>query len=131
MTLTIGFARRFATYKRAGLILQDVERLTDGHRSDGPADPDHLRRQGPPRGPHGQGADPEHRPVDQAGAVRQRIVFVEDYDMNVARQLVQGVDVWLNNPRGLRKPAALRARKAVFNGDAELLDPRRMVGRSV
>ena len=67
--LTIGFARRFATYKRAGLVLQDVERLAEHGQRGRPADPVHLRRQGPPRGPHRQGADPEHRPADPPGPV--------------------------------------------------------------
>ena len=61
--LTIGFARRFATYKRSGLILQDVERLIEMVERRRPARPDHLRRQGPSRGPDGQGADPGHRPA--------------------------------------------------------------------
>ena len=82
-----------------------------------PADPVHLRRQGPPRGPHRQGADPEHRPADPAGAgSRTRIVFVEDYDMNVARQLVQGVDVWLNNPRRPQEASGTSGEKALLNG---------------
>ena len=69
--LTIGFARRFATYKRAGPGppgRRAARRAGQRHR---PADPVHLRRQGPPRGPAGQGADPEHRPADPAGAVRR------------------------------------------------------------
>ena len=61
--LTIGFARRFATYKRAGLVLQDVERLVEMvNAADRPIQ-FIFARQGPPRGPHGQGADPEHRPA--------------------------------------------------------------------
>ena len=60
-----------------------------------------------------------------------RIVFVEDYDMNVARQLVQGVDVWLNNPRRPQEASGTSGEKALLNGAPELLDPRRLVGRGV
>ena len=65
--LTIGFARRFATYKRAGLDLAGCGTADRDGQLERSADPDHLRRQGPPRGPHGQGADPEHRPDHPAG----------------------------------------------------------------
>ena len=60
-----------------------------------------------------------------------RIVFVEDYDINVARHLVQGVDVWLNNPRRPMEASGTSGMKAVLNGGAELLDPRRLVGGSL
>ena len=58
-------------------------------------------------------------------------MFVEDYDMNVARQLVQGVDVWLNNPRRPQEASGTSGQKAALERHAELLDPRRMVGRGV
>ena len=60
-----------------------------------------------------------------------RIVFVEDYDMNVARQLVQGVDVWLNNPRRPQEASGTSGEKAAAQRRPELLDPRRLVGRGV
>ncbi len=97
-----------------------------------PPDPVRLRRQGPPRGPLRQGADPEHRPADPPGpAFAHRIVFVEDYDMNVARHLVQGVDVWLNNPRRPQEASGTSGEKVLLNGGLNLLDPRRLVGRGL
>jgi starch phosphorylase len=114
--LTIGFARRFATYKRAGLILQDVERLVELVSS--------LDR--PAQIIFGGKAHPEDRMGKEliqniARLARQErfaahIVFVEDYDMNVARQLVQGVDVWLNNPRRPQEASGTSGQKAVLNG---------------
>jgi len=114
--LTIGFARRFATYKRAGLVLQDVERLTElVHAADRPiqfifagkAHPeDHLGKeliQGIVR-------------LTRREEFAHRIVFVEDYDMNVARHLVQGVDVWLNNPRRPQEASGTSGEKALLNG---------------
>jgi glycogen phosphorylase len=114
--LTIGFARRFATYKRSGLILQDVERLNDlVSASDRPM-----------QIIFGGKAHPEDRMGKELiqSIVRftrnerfaSRIVFVEDYDMDVARQLVQGVDVWLNNPRRPQEASGTSGQKAVFNG---------------
>ena len=114
--LTIGFARRFATYKRAGLILQDVERLTDLVKAtDRPVQIIFAGK-----------AHPEDRMGKELiqGIVRitrqdrffNRIVFVEDYDMNVARSLVQGVDVWLNNPRRPQEASGTSGQKAVLNG---------------
>jgi starch phosphorylase len=114
--LTIGFARRFATYKRAGLILQDVDRLGEMvNSSDRPI-----------QIIFGGKAHPEDRMGKEliqhiARLTKQehfapRIVFVEDYDMNVARQLVQGVDVWLNNPRRPQEASGTSGQKAALNG---------------
>ena len=114
--LTIGFARRFATYKRAGLILQDVERLTDlVQATDRPIQIIFAGK-----------AHPEDRMgkeliqgivrITRQSAFANRIVFVEDYDMNVARSLVQGVDVWLNNPRRPQEASGTSGQKAVLNG---------------
>jgi glycogen phosphorylase len=114
--LTIGFARRFATYKRSGLILQDVERLVD--LVSGSDRPIQII--------FGGKAHPEDRMGKEliqniARFTKQEqfghsIVFVEDYDMNVARQLVQGVDVWLNNPRRPQEASGTSGQKAVLNG---------------
>ncbi len=114
--LTIGFARRFATYKRAGLILQDVDRLVEMVSSS----------EWPIQIIFGGKAHPEDRMGKEliqhiARLTKQdrfapRIVFVEDYDMNVARQLVQGVDVWLNNPRRPQEASGTSGQKAALNG---------------
>ncbi len=60
-----------------------------------------------------------------------RVVFVEDYDINVCRHLMQGVDVWLNNPRRPLEASGTSGEKAVLNGGAEPFDSRRLVGRSL
>ena len=89
--LTIGFARRFATYKRATLLLRDPERLAPHPQRPAAARADHLRRQGPPARRRRQGPDPADRASwPQRPEFRRRMVFLEDYDMAVARYLVQG-----------------------------------------
>lgn len=114
--LTIGFARRFATYKRAGLVFQDVERIMKLVAS---ADR-------PIQFIFGGKAHPEDRMGKELiqNIVRltkqepfgSRIVFIEDYDMHVARQLVQGVDVWLNNPRRPQEASGTSGQKAILSG---------------
>jgi starch phosphorylase len=114
--LTIGFARRFATYKRAGLVLRDVERLTEILGATdrpvqfifaGKAHPeDHL----------GKELIQNIVRLTKQHDFAHRIVFVEDYDINVARQLVQGVDVWLNNPRRPQEASGTSGEKALLNG---------------
>lgn len=122
--LTIGFARRFATYKRGTLLLRDVERL---HRI--------LSRQDRPvqlvfsgkAHPQDWGGKELIRDIVRASrsdAFRGRIVFVEDYDMSVARALVSGVDVWLNTPRRPLEASGTSGMKAAVNGvlNASVLD---------
>lgn len=114
--LTIGFARRFATYKRADLFLRQLdaisELINDSNR------PVQFIFSG------------KAHPADEGGKTfikrianlrndpkfTGRIVFVEDYDINVARHLVQGVDVWLNNPRRPLEASGTSGMKAVLNG---------------
>ena len=117
--LTIGFARRFATYKRAVLLLQDPDRakalLLDPQR------PVQLIFAG------------KAHPADRAGQeyIRQlavlsrsdlagKIVFLEDYDIDMARMLVQGVDVWLNTPRKPLEASGTSGQKAAINGALNL-----------
>ncbi len=114
---TIGFARRFATYKRATLLFRDVERLKRILLQQGYAGADRHRRQGASQGPPRQ----ELHPRDRAAFARSRIlwkhvVFVEDYDMKVAREMVQGVDLWLNNPRRGEEACGTSGMKAGMNG---------------
>jgi starch phosphorylase len=118
--LTIGFARRFATYKRANLLLADMQRLS-------------LMVNDPKRPVQFLFAGKAH-PHDEPGkAVLQQIaqlmrnsefgekfVFVEDYDINVGRHLVQGVDVWLNNPRRPLEASGTSGQKVVLNGGLNL-----------
>lgn len=114
--LTIGFARRFATYKRATLLFRDKERLKYlMNHSERPvqfvfAGKAHPRDDGGKR----LIQDIVHF-IRNEGA-RNRMVFLEDYDMNVARHLVRGVDVWLNNPRRPMEASGTSGMKVVPNG---------------
>lgn len=115
--LTIGFARRFATYKRATLLFKDIDRLAQIVNN-------------PERPVQFVFAGKAH-PADTAGKefiklivgltqndprFKGKIVFVEDYNMNVARYMVQGVDVWLNNPIRPMEASGTSGMKAALNG---------------
>ena len=118
--LTIGFARRFATYKRANLILADLERLAA--MVNDPKQPVQFVFAGKahPRD------DPGKRVLQQVAQLMRdrqfsdKVVFVEDYDINVGRLLVQGVDVWLNNPRRPLEASGTSGQKVVLNGGLNL-----------
>jgi starch phosphorylase len=118
--LTIGFARRFATYKRGDLIFRDPHRLAAiVNDKDRPvqfifAGKAHPRDNG--------GKELIQRVVHQSRRTefRNRVVFLEDYDMNVARYLIQGVDVWLNNPRRPLEASGTSGMKVVANGGINL-----------
>lgn len=115
-SLTIGFARRFATYKRGNLIMRDMDRL--------------MRIVTNPEMPVQVIFAGKAHPADEPGklliqevyrAVKDarmggRLVFLEDYDMNLARLLVQGVDVWLNTPRRPNEASGTSGMKAALNG---------------
>ena len=114
--LTLGFSRRFTGYKRAGLILYDIDRLKrllknelrpvqiifagKAHPNDDPGK--HLMQQ-----VYNVAKDPQFS---------GRIAFVEDYDMHMARYFVHGVDVWLNTPQSLREASGTSGQKAALNG---------------
>ncbi len=114
--LTLGFARRFATYKRGTLLLRDPDRLKA--LLNDPKRPVQIIYAG------------KAHPADQEGkeliraiihftndpAIRRRIVFLENYDINIARRLVQGVDVWLNTPRRPYEASGTSGMKAAANG---------------
>jgi starch phosphorylase len=119
-TLTLGFARRFATYKRPGMLLHDRDRLvrilTDRHR------PVQLVIAG------------KAHPADQAGQelikawiafmripeVRGRVIFFADYDLLLAERLVQGVDLWINTPRRPWEASGTSGMKVLVNGGLNL-----------
>jgi starch phosphorylase len=118
--LTIGFARRFATYKRADLFFRILDELAelahDPHRPvqfifSGKAHP---------------ADEPGKQLIKKVENLRHdrrfagKIVFIEDYDINVARHLVQGVDVWLNTPRRPKEASGTSGMKAVLNGGLNL-----------
>jgi starch phosphorylase len=122
--LTIGFARRFATYKRATLLLRNKERLAkivnDSERPvqfifAGKAHPhDHL----------GKELIKEIVKTAEMPEFRHAIVFLENYDISVARYMVQGVDVWLNTPRRPNEASGTSGMKVIYNGglNASILD---------
>jgi starch phosphorylase len=114
--LTIGFARRFATYKRATLMLSDKQRLLElMNHAERPVQIV-IAGKAHPRDDGGKKLIQELVHFINHEAGRQRMVFVEDYDMQVARALVQGVDVWLNNPRRPLEASGTSGMKIVPNG---------------
>ncbi len=118
--LTIGFARRFATYKRATLVFRNLDRLAailnDKDR------PVQILFAGKahPRDHGGKELIAEITHVCRRPEFRRRMVFIEDYDVNVARYLVQGVDVWLNNPRRPLEASGTSGMKVCVNGGLNL-----------
>ncbi len=114
--LTIGFARRFATYKRANLILRDVNRLMSIiNRPNQPVQIIFAGKAHPADEPGKLLIQEVYRAVKKA-EMGGRLVFLEDYDMNLARYLVQGVDVWLNTPRRPNEASGTSGQKAALNG---------------
>ena len=114
--LTIGFARRFATYKRASLVMRDVDRLLDiVNRPNKPVQILFAGKAHPADEPGKQLIQQVYRTVKRA-ETGGRIVFLEDYDMNLARYLVQGVDVWMNTPRRPYEASGTSGMKAALNG---------------
>ena len=113
--LTVGFARRFATYKRAGLLFHDIDRLAklvwDEKR---PIQVVFAGKAHPADRP-GQRVIQEIFQRSRSPQLRRRVFILEDYDMRVARFLVQGVDVWLNNPRRPLEASGTSGMKAAMN----------------
>ncbi|MCF8092034.1 MAG: alpha-glucan family phosphorylase [Desulfotignum sp.] len=118
--LTICFARRFATYKRAGLLLKDPERLIRLITS--AEHPVQLVFAGKAHPNDNEGKAIIKRIVEFARhpEVRHRIVFLENYDINIARYMVQGCDVWLNTPRRPYEACGTSGMKAAANGGLNL-----------
>lgn len=115
-SLTIGFARRFATYKRANLILRDYERLINMiNNARMPVQIIFSGKAHPADEPGKLIIQQIYRAVKDA-KTGGRLIFLEDYDMNVARLLVQGVDVWLNTPRRPNEASGTSGMKAALNG---------------
>jgi starch phosphorylase len=115
-TLTIGFARRFATYKRGALIFKSLERLSS--LVNDKARPIQLIFSGKahPKDHGGKELIAEVMRLARRPDLCRRVVFIEDYDISVARYLVQGVDVWLNNPRRPLEASGTSGMKAACNG---------------
>lgn len=114
--LTIGFARRFATYKRATLMLSDRERLKNLLLHKERPMQIVIAGKSHPRDDDGKRLIQELVQFTQHEGVRHRMVFLEDYDMEVARAMVQGVDVWLNNPRRPMEASGTSGMKTIPNG---------------
>lgn len=114
--LTIGFARRFATYKRANLIFKDIDRLShillNTHR---PVQLVFAGKAHPADDPGKMLIQSiyTHAKHNEMGG---RVAFIEDYDMHMARYMVQGVDLWLNNPLRPREASGTSGMKAAING---------------
>jgi starch phosphorylase len=118
--LTIGFARRFATYKRADLILKDIHKLAA--MVNDPKRPVQFVFAGKshPRDDPGKRMLQEIAQLMRNPQFADKFVFVEDYDINVGRHFVQGVDVWLNNPRRPLEASGTSGQKVVLNGGLNL-----------
>jgi starch phosphorylase len=118
--LTIGFARRFATYKRAGLLLRDPDRLLEIVNRPGlPVQIIFAGKAHPADEPGKRLIQDVYRQVKRA-EFSGRLVFLEDYDLNLARYLIQGVDVWLNTPRRPYEASGTSGQKAALNGTLNL-----------
>ena len=114
--LTIGFARRFATYKRAGLLFTDIDRLARMlWDADRPIQIVFAGKAHPADRP-GQRVIQEIFQLSRSPKLRGRVFILENYNMRVARFLVQGVDAWLNNPRRPLEASGTSGMKAAKNG---------------
>jgi len=114
--LTIGFARRFATYKRATLLFKDVARLKRILCNRERPVQIVIAGKAHPKDQPGKAFIREIVQLSRDPDLWKHIVFVEDYDMKVARELVQGVDLWLNNPRRGEEACGTSGMKAAMNG---------------
>ncbi|RUA18278.1 MAG: alpha-glucan phosphorylase [Clostridia bacterium] len=112
---TIGFARRFATYKRASLIFRDIERIKRILN-----DPDHpvqiiFSGKAHPADEPGKAIIKQIHQLSKEPGFYGKIIFIENYDMNIARRMVQCVDLWLNNPRRPNEASGTSGQKAALN----------------
>jgi starch phosphorylase len=114
--LIIGFARRFATYKRATLLFHDLERIK--RILDDPARPVQIVFSGKahPDDEPGKALIQQVYTMSQQPEFAGKIVFLENYDMNIARHLISGVDVWINTPRRPREASGTSGQKAALSG---------------
>lgn len=113
---TIGFARRFATYKRATLLFRDVERLKKILLHKDMPVQIVIAGKAHPKDQPGKSFIREIVQLSRDPELWKHVVFLEDYDMKVAREMVQGVDLWLNNPRRGEEACGTSGMKAAING---------------
>jgi len=121
--LTIGFARRFATYKRATLVLRDMDRLRRLLMDESRPVQLIFAGKAHPKDDAGKELIRQITEVSRDPKLGRHIVFLEDYDMAVARSLVQGVDVWLNTPRRPYEASGTSGMKAAANAVLNLSVP--------
>jgi starch phosphorylase len=114
--LTIAFARRFATYKRAYLLFQDPQRLKAIVNNENYPVQFIFAGKAHPKDDEGKGLIKKLFQFASKPEVRDRIVFLEDYDMHLARHLLQGADIWLNTPRRPLEACGTSGMKAAING---------------
>lgn len=118
--LTIGFARRFATYKRGSLIFRDPDRLAAIlNQKDRPVQLIFAGK-AHPHDTEGKKVIAEVLHMARRPELRSHVVFLEDYDMNITRHMIQGVDVWLNNPRRPLEASGTSGMKVCVNGGLNL-----------
>ena len=118
--LTIGFARRFATYKRANLLVRDLEIIASlVNHPQMPVQVIFAGKAHPQDGP-GKTVLQQIANLTRDPRFAGKVMFIEDYDINVGRHLVQGVDVWLNNPRRPLEACGTSGQKVVLNGALNL-----------
>ena len=118
--LTIGFARRFATYKRADLFMRDLERVATLINDENRPVQFIFAGKAHPADEPGKQLIKKIENLRHEPRFAGRIVFIEDYDINVARHMTQGVDVWLNNPRRPLEASGTSGQKVVLNGGLNL-----------
>ncbi len=114
--ITIGFARRFATYKRATLIFRDIERIADIVNNKQHPVQFIIAGKAHPKDEEGKRFIQEIFQIAKEERFRRKIVFLENYDMNVAHYLVEGCDIWLNNPRRPLEASGTSGMKVIANG---------------
>ncbi|MDR1459688.1 MAG: alpha-glucan family phosphorylase, partial [Bacteroidales bacterium] len=114
--LTIGFARRFATYKRGDLIFRNLDRLSEILNSKDMPVQLLFAGKAHPNDTAGQDLIKKIISISKQSEFLGKIIFIEDYDINLAKKLVQGVDVWLNTPTRPQEASGTSGMKAVMNG---------------
>jgi starch phosphorylase len=114
--LTIGFARRFATYKRATLIFKDIDRIADILNDKAKPVQIIMAGKAHPKDEDGKRLIEEIFQTAKEDKFRRKVVFIENYDINVARYMVEGCDVWLNTPRRPLEASGTSGMKVIANG---------------
>ncbi len=114
--LTIGFARRFATYKRATLIFRDLERITQILNNSNTPVQIIFAGKAHPHDIEGQELIRQIHEISMKPQFKGKIFLLEDYDIAMSRHLISGVDVWLNNPRRPMEASGTSGQKAAING---------------